>query len=162
MEVGAVFGIIFALIVMAFVILFGTGQITNIMCMGSVAQTSKEVKNLGAMVDDIQASGEGSSDTFPVRIASNAELCFIDTADPRPNIIGGWLPDPDTYPVIEKKIQTEGLNIWINYNCGGTEPGYVMDYIVTPEPGQAGNFCVHAGDTLLLTNLGTTVRVEKS
>jgi hypothetical protein len=161
MDVGAAFGMIFAVIVLAFVLLLGTGQITNIMCTSSIAQTSKEVKNIEAMVDDIQASGSGSSDTIQLRIASNAEICFVDPSDPRPNIVGGWLPDPDLYPVIESKIQTERINVWIDYNCGSTEPGYNMDYIVTSMPGQTGNFCARAGDTLLLTNIGSQVRIEK-
>ena len=161
MQVGAVFGIIFAVIVLGFVLVLGTDQITNVMCTSSIAQTSKEVKNLETMVNDLQASGSGSSDSVQLRIAGNAEVCFVDPSDPRPNIIGGWLPDPDLYPVIESKIQTGMLNVWINYNCGTTEPGYTMDHVVTSIPGQTGNFCARAGDTILLTNVGTQVRIEK-
>lgn len=161
MQVGAVFGLIFALIVMGFVLFFGSSQIANVMCIGSIGQTTKAVKNLEALVDDIQASGEGSSDTYRVNTAGNANLCFIDPDDPRPSISGRWLPDPDLYPVTEKKIQTGHYNVWIEYNCGNMEPGYIMDYVVTPFPGQPGNFCIGAGETLLLTNIGAEVRVER-
>jgi hypothetical protein len=156
MQVGAVFGMIFAIIVMAFLLVFGSDQIANIMCLGNVGQTSKSIKDLEKVVDDIQASGEGSSDTFRMRIPGNAEVCFVNPDDPRPSISGGWLPDPELYPIIEQKIRTGNLNVWVEYNCGSVEPGYVMDYIVTDS-----NFCAASGETLLLTNLGIQVRVEK-
>jgi len=156
MEVGAVFGMIFAIIVMGFIIYFGSGQIINIICMGNIGQTSKAIRNLEVLVDDIQASGEGSSDTYRMSIPTNARVCFIDPADPRPSITGGWLPDPDEYPVIEKKIQTGGYNTWIDYKCGDADPAHRMNYIVVDS-----NFCVGAGDTVLLTNIGIEVRIEK-
>ena len=75
------------------------------------------------------------------------------------------MPDPDLYPVLENRIQTGGYNVWIEYNCGSAEPGYVMDHIVTPQAGQQGNFCVQAGDTILATNVdtpdGVRVMLEK-
>ena len=67
MQVGAVFGLIFALIVMGFVLMLGTGQITEIFCLSSVGQTSKAVKNLETVVDQVYASSEGSSDTLRIR-----------------------------------------------------------------------------------------------
>ena len=161
MQVGAVFGMIFAIIVMGFVLFFGADQIANIMCIGNIGQTTKAVKNLETLVDDVQASGEGSSDTFKVSIAKNAKLCFIDPDDPRPHLTGNWMPDPELYPVIRERIQTGGYNVWIEYNCGNTDPGHIMDYVVTASPGQLGNFCVESGNTLLLTNIGIEVMVEK-
>jgi hypothetical protein len=156
MQVGAVFGIIFALIVMAFVLYLGSTQITNIMCLGNVGQTNKAVKDLENLVDDIQASGEGSSDTFRLSISTNAMVCFIDPDDPGRSVSGGWLPDPEIYPIIATKIQTGNYNVWIEYNCGDADPAYRMDYMVTES-----NFCADSGDTLLLTNIGVEVRVEK-
>jgi hypothetical protein len=154
MQVGAVFGIIFALIVMAFVIYFGAGQIVNIICLGNTGQTAKSVKNLESMVDDIQAAGEGSSDTFSMNIPSNAKVCFIDPNDPSPSITGDWLPDPNSF--IEEIIKMEGYNIWIFYNCGESDGGHRMNYLVTDS-----NFCAKEGDNLLLTNIGIQVKVEK-
>jgi hypothetical protein len=155
MQVGAVFGLIFALIVMAFVIYFGSTQLVNIMCLGNVGQTNNVVKNLENLVDDIQASGEGSSDTFRMSIPSNAKVCFLDPSDPSCSLAGDWWPDPEFYPIIETKIQTGGYNVWIEYNCGSSDDGYRMDYAVTDS-----NFCASSGDTLLLTNIGIEVRVE--
>lgn len=157
MQVGAVFGLIFALIVMGFVLFFGADQIANLLCMGGTGQTSKAVKDLEIMVDDIQASGEGSSDVFSMNIAKNAKVCFVDPLDTTPHPSEGWAPDLDLYPVIKIEIETGGYNVWIEYNCGSPNPGYRMDHIVSG----IGNFCVNAGDTLLLTNIGTQVRLER-
>ena len=162
MQVGAVFGLIMAIIVMGFVLVFGTGLFEDMMCIGNVGQTNKAVKSLESVIDSVQALDEGSSDTFRVSIPTNAVVCFVDPDDPRPSIVGGWMPDPELYPVIKENIETGSYNMWIEYNCGsGTNPGYVVDRMVRPQPGQAGNFCVRAGDTLLLTNVGVHVRVEK-
>lgn len=154
MQVGAVFGLIFALIVMAFVLYFGSAQIVNIMCLGNTGQTSKVVKDLGNLVGDIQSSGEGSRDTFRMGIPSNARVCFIDPSDPSPSLTGDWWPDPDLF--IEEEIKANGYNTWIEYNCGSSDNGYKTDYAVTDS-----NFCTGSGDTLLLTNIGVEVRLEK-
>lgn len=153
MQVGAVFGIIFALIVMAFVLYFGADQIANIICLGNTGQTTKEVMNLENLVDDIQAAGEGSSDTFRMNIPDNAKVCFIDPNNPSPSIVGDWVPDPNSF--IEEIIKMEGFNMWIFYNCGKSDNGHKTDFLVTDN-----NFCASSGDTLLLTNIGIQVKVE--
>lgn len=165
MQVGAVFGLILALIVMGFVLFVGSGQITNMICMGNIGQTNNAMNNLESIADDIQASGEGSSNTFKLRIPSGASICFIDPTDPSRNIANNWMPDPDIWPIIKSKIETHGYNVWIEYNCGTPESGYTMEYIVNHKSGQAGNFCADSGDTLLLTNVdrpeGVRVQLEK-
>jgi hypothetical protein len=165
MQVGAVFGLILALIVMAVVLFFGSGQIANIICIGNVGQTNNAIKNLESLVDDIQASAEGSSDTFRLSIPQNAEVCFIDPEDPSISVVNGWVPDDDMWPIIQEKILSQGYNVWIEYKCGNPESGYKMKYVVTPEPGQKGNFCAGSGETILLTNVdtneGVRVMVEK-
>ena len=55
MQVGAVFGLIFALIVMGLILFFGSEQLMNIICIGNIGQTNKVVKNLEYKIDDIQA-----------------------------------------------------------------------------------------------------------
>ena len=40
--------------------------------------------------------------------------------------------------------------------CGDIDPAYRMDYIVTDS-----NFCAGSGESLLLTNIGVQVRIEK-
>jgi hypothetical protein len=37
-----------------------------------------------------------------------------------------------------------------------------MRHLVPREPGQAGNFCIGPGESLVLTSTGIYVRVEKS
>jgi hypothetical protein len=160
MQVGAVFGIIFAIIVMALLLAFGSGQIINIICLGNLAQTNKAIRDLEFLVDGIQASGPESSDTFGVSIPGNARLCFVDPEHPEPNFLGRWNPDPDSF--IELDIKEKGYNLWIEYGCGSSDKGYRMDYVVVRGPSDTTNrnFCIGSGETLLLTNIGVEVRVE--
>jgi hypothetical protein len=151
-----VFGIITAILIMIFVVIFGSGQVSNMFCAGSVAQTNKAVLNLEEIVNDIYSAGLGSSDVYTMRLPDSAVVCFINTDDPRPNIALGWKPNPDDYTVIAQNIQIQGFNMWIEYNCGpDTEPGHTVDYMVVPN-----SFCTESGDTVYLENKGMTVEVE--
>ena len=51
MQVGAIFGLIFAIIVMAFILIFGTDIFQDMMCVGSNGQVIKAVKDLESVVD---------------------------------------------------------------------------------------------------------------
>jgi hypothetical protein len=156
MNVGMVFGIILAIIVMSFVIVFGLDQIGNMFCAGSVAQVNKAIMNLEDVVGDIYSAGLGSSDTYLMSIPETAKVCFVNTDDPRPNLALGWKPDPNDYPVIEQTIQMNGYNTWIYYGCGPEhEPGYRIDYMVVDQ-----SFCTITGEYVYLENRGMTVGVE--
>jgi hypothetical protein len=154
MQVGAVFGIIFAIIVMAIVLVFGSGMITDMMCMGSLGQTNKVIDNLNDMTDRVQSLDEGSSTPFDVNLPSSARLCFVDPEHPNRSIIGDWMPDPGLF--IEDEIHANGYNMWIEYNCGSSDTGLYMKYLATES-----NFCVKKGDRLLLTNTGISVNIKK-
>jgi len=151
-----VFGIITAILVMIFVIMFGSGQIGNMFCAGSVAQTNKAVMNLEEIIDDIYSAGMGSSDVYTMRLPDGVKVCFINTDDPRPNIALNWKPNPNDYSVIEQSIRLQGFNMWIEYNCGpDSEPGHKARYMISPQ-----SFCTESGDTVYIENKGMTVEVE--
>jgi len=155
LNVGMVFGIITAILVMIFVIIFASDQISNMFCAGSVAQTNKAVMNLEEIVDDIYYAGLDSSDLYTMRLPDNAKVCFINTDDPRPNIALGWSPEINQYPIIEQIIQLQDYNTWIEYNCGpDSDPGYKISYMVVPN-----SFCTTSGDRVYLKNKGMTVEV---
>ncbi len=154
MQVGMVFGIIFALIVMAMVLTFGSGMIADMMCMGSLGQTNKAIEDMADAVSRVHSLDEGSSSPFDVSLPSSARVCFVDPEDPSPSITGGWMPDPGLF--IEEEIQANGYNIWLEYNCGESDRGFSMRYLETES-----NFCAERGDRLLLTNTGMTVSVRR-
>lgn len=154
MQVGAIFGLIFAILVMAFMIFFGSGMLEDFICVGNVGQTNHVIQNLEGLIDDIQASGSNSRKQFIMNIPRNAKVCFVDPENPGRNILGGWNPDPNLY--IEEEIKAQGYNLWIEYNCGTNPPGHKLDYLVIDE-----NFCVGSKEIILLTNIGIEVRVEK-
>jgi hypothetical protein len=154
MQVGAMFGLVFAIIVMIFVLAFGFGFIPDMMCVGNVGQINRVVTNIESLVDTIQSLDEGSSDEFRVNIPEDNKICFIDPEDPGPNIAEDWYPPPDLF--IEEEIKSSGYNTWIDYSCGDSDSGYKIRYLVTNS-----NFCVSRGDRLLLTNIGVEVRAER-
>jgi len=159
MEVGMVFGLVFAVIVMGAIFLFGTGTFEKMICAGDVAQTTKALKDLETVVDKVQVLDEGSRQTFRMRLPVNSKICFVDPDDPEPNLIGDWYPKSDA--LIEEEIQSSRYNVWIDYSCGEGDRGYRMKYLITAEPGKPGNFCAESGDTVLLINRGIEVSVEK-
>lgn len=154
MQVSAIFGIIFALIVMGFVMIFGTGIFQDMMCVGNNGQVTKAYKDLEAVVDQVQALDDGSTKSFRMGIPTGSRICFVDPADPSHNITGDWFPDPNL--LIEEEIMDNGYNTWIEYGCGPSTDGFRMQYLVTDK-----NFCTISGDRVLLTNIGVQVRVEK-
>lgn len=154
MQIAAVFGIVFAIIVLIFILIFGAGQIINIMCLGNIGTTNTAVKNLEAVVEDVASSGQGSTDIFDVNIPDNARICIINPYDPSASVTGGWMPDRDM--LIGEEIQDRGYTLWIEYNCGKTGDGYKIPSIITDT-----NYCVEGGEKLLLTNMGIKVKAEK-
>ncbi len=157
MNVGAVFGIIFAAIFIGFILAFGTGAITDIFCVGNVAQTNNAVKQLEIAVENLYVRGsEGSSDEYTLNIPDNARVCFVNSTDASPNVLGGWMPDPDTAHIVKRKIETQNLNVWVYYNCGSQEPGYRIEYLSVPS-----SFCASPGTSLYLENKGLSVEISK-
>ncbi|RLI96668.1 MAG: hypothetical protein DRO99_04090 [Candidatus Aenigmatarchaeota archaeon] len=154
METGMVFGIIFAIIMIALLLVFGMDQIVNIFCVSNTAQTNKAVKDLENAVEDVFHLAEGSAMPFKIAIPRNAELCLINYSNPSP--MNNWNPDPDMYNIIRNRIQANQYNVWINYGCGTHEPGYRISYLRVSE-----NFCVGLGEELYIENKGHYVSIEK-
>lgn len=156
MNVGAVFGIITAILVIVFVILLGSGQISNMFSLGGIAQVNKAVLNFEEVVDDLYSAAQGSSDRYKFRIPETAKVCFIDPEHPEPNLDSGWRPDPTRYNIIKNTIQLNNYNIWIEYGVNsGDNPGKRNSKIYVGE-----NFCAGPSDYVYLENTGTEVSVQ--
>lgn len=147
-----VFIIIFAIIVIGFILVYGGGTIMDVFCIGNIAATDKSIKDMEHIVQEVYHFAEGSSQVFQLNLPRSVKICFINSSSPESNIIKGWKPDP----VIEDIIKTEGYNIWIYYNCGNRDTGFKINYLSTSE-----NFCITGSNKLYLENRGTYITVEK-
>lgn len=146
-----VFIIIFAIIVMGFVLVYGANVITDMFCIGNVASTDKAIKNLETMVQEVYHFSEGSSQLIKLNLPSNVKVCFIDSENPGANRAKGWDPDP----AFEDLIKLKKYNVWIYYNCGSSKGnGFQINYLSTSE-----NFCTAGSRNLYLENKGTSVSI---
>jgi hypothetical protein len=154
MQVGAIFGIIFAIIVMVFLLGGGVSMLQDMFCLGSIAQVNSAVQEFERMAKHIRDSGLDSRNVYRLSLPGGARICFIDPEDPGPNFLGEWNPDPSLH--IEDEIMAKGYTLWIEYNCGSAS----MDGKASPYIYEEGNFCAESGDRVMLTNKGVDVLVE--
>jgi hypothetical protein len=156
MSVEMVFGIIFTIIVMGLILVFGSGAITSIFCMGTDAQVQKTVTNMKNLVDDLYVLPSGSGDYFTLNLPSNTKLCFMNSTDPKPvfypDPLKTWNPDR-VYQII---IKEEGYNVWY-HQCSGQSGDRIEHLYINPDK----NFCAKPGMKLYLKNAGRWVVIEE-
>src|SRR3989338_5443786 len=151
MDIGLVFGIIFAAIVVGFALVFGGPQIMAFFGLSGTAQLEQAVDRLSQQVDAAYNLGRGSILEFEASIPDSSKLCIIDPANPGRNIARGWDPDyAVSYYLGEPGNQYYGSNVW--YFQGNEFNSKKLTRLVTEE-----NFCVSGRATILLENLGSRV-----
>lgn len=150
MNVGMVFMVIFAIVVMGLVLVFGMEQIINLFCFANEAQTIKAIKDLENEVDNLYILAEGASKQFDLGIPGDAEFCFVNPSNPGANLLKGWDPDP----VIVSIITENGYNLWYTH-CTG-QSGYKIPYLLPSY-----NFCVKSGVILYIENKGAYVDITE-
>jgi len=153
MDTTLVFGIIFAIIVIGLLFVFGIEQIGGIFCLGNTAQVDKAVKDLENAVEGVYNLADGSALPFKVAISRNARICLINHSNTVP--MNNWNPHPDLYESINYTMYTKRQNVWIEYGCG-PDSGYRIRYLRISE-----NFCVGGGTELYLENKGYYVTIER-
>lgn len=150
MSVGMIFGIIFTIIVISLLLVFGNRAISFIFCYSSDAQVSRTILSLESTVDDLYTLTEGNSNVFNLNIPGGTLVCFVNPNDPSPNLRGDWNPDP----VYQTIISEDGYTIWYEH-CSG-KSGRVIEYLLPKE-----NFCAGPGTGIYLENKGTWVEASK-
>ncbi|MFH1364665.1 MAG: hypothetical protein ABIH52_03325 [Candidatus Aenigmatarchaeota archaeon] len=150
MNVGMAFLLIFSIIVIILVLVFGSDVMKDFTCMGSEAKTVKAMKDLESIVGDLYLQAEGSSDLFDLNLPGDAEFCFVDPDTPERNPAGNWKPDPVYVTLVEEN----GYTLWYTH-CTGKD-GYVMRRI---QP--TSNFCVKSTE-LYLENKGSFISIEEA
>lgn len=154
MGVGMVFGIIFAIVVMIMLIVFGADIISTIFGMGSDAQLVKTIKNMQTVVDDLYYLPSGSGDYFTLNIPRDTKLCFVNTTHPEPVYYADpkktW--DPDI--VFQRIIKEEGYNIWYE-TSSGKSGGEIRRLSIA----EGKSFCAVPGMEIYLQNVGGRVTI---
>lgn len=156
MSVGMIFGIIFAILVMVMILVFGSDVIVSIFCMGNDAQTQKTIQNLQTFVDNLYLLPSGSGDYFTLNLPRDSKICFVNTTYPGPV----FYPDPlktwDPDKVYQRIIKEEGYNIWYHH-CSGQSGGKIDHLYIGKEDTK--NFCAKPGMKLYLENVGRWVAI---
>jgi|GEM_PF-717737 len=160
MDPSMVFGIIFTIIVMGVLIVFGWDQIATIFGFGGEAQIIRTIDNLNKKVDYIYRNAEGSRAEFTLAFPKSYSLCFFNASDPSPRFYSDksmtWNPDQ----TVKFRINQSGFNSWW-YAGGDTAQGkgYRFSYLEIPT---AKNFCSLGGTKLSIVNRGYSVEIERA
>jgi len=151
MDVSMVFGIIFTLIVIGVLLVFGWGQIANIFGLGEEAQVANTIQNLGKKIDDIYYKAEGSRASFTLSFPKEYRMCFFNSSDPSPRFYSDrsrtWNPGQTTI----FRINQSEYNSW--YYKGNDEMGrgYTFSHLDMPTEN---NFCAAGGSKIYIVNRG--------
>ncbi len=156
MAVGPVFGIIFALIALGMFLVFGFQQVVSIFSFGDDATLKKVVQDLTNRVDDVYNLAEGSSKIFTAVVPRGSKVCFLNVSKAAdPAAFDNWKPDFETkYKLTHSEAPEFGSNLWIEHNDQNT--GFKITHLVSKN-----NFCLVKTMDVYLTNMGTTVLVER-
>jgi hypothetical protein len=171
MEIGTVFGIIFTLILISTITVFGYFVITGIWENMELQQIDEAKVNLKETITDFRLTtgagsfpGDWSSMFFTMQIPASSEFCFVDPQDPSTHLPGNWEPSEFAQTLIE----SEEFNLWINYKYGASSIGEKVRYmnVSTDSSGNSENFCVQNGHEIKLihkiNDAGTDTYVEVS
>ncbi|MEE9323143.1 MAG: hypothetical protein V3U72_01230 [Candidatus Aenigmarchaeota archaeon] len=150
MNVGFVFGIILAIIIIGFLLFFGIKYIGEWSEMACESQMGQQITNLKNAVKSTLALSQGGSQELRITIPSCFEkICFVDPDHPEDYPPGGW--EPETHVRI---IVVNEKNSVVICRPSGVVEGYKIDkfkpYV---------NFCMTSTKTVILRNTGTLVEI---
>ncbi len=152
MDVSMVFGIVFTVIVIAIILVFGGEQLAAFFGFSSQAQVLKEIKAIQQKADKVYYMAENSGVPVTISIPSGYKICFLNTSDLRTKVYSSDLMSWKVDPAINTLIKNNGYNIW--YSGGKTKDGYTIANLVTEK-----NFCTVSGMEIYLKNTGYEVEV---
>jgi hypothetical protein len=152
MDVGLLFGMIFAIIVMGFVVFFGYRYVTDMACIQGDSTTAQQIINLEKSVQDTFSLSMGSSKDFQLMVgACSGKICFLNPASTDSNPESGW----ETNNIFDELIQSNNYNIFVLDSSGNYKDGRSIKNMKPAE-----NFCISSAKNLLLTNKGRYVSIS--
>ena len=155
MNPGAVFGIILAIMVMGYFLVFGSKTIQNLFCLSGQADIDRTIHDLQSATNQVYDLAEGSGITYRISVPSNTKFCFLKPDDPSPNPARDWRPNQDTLFKLSNNTQAHGSNIWYDSACAKNEiPAHKIPRLIPDE-----NFCISRSAEFYLENAGDHVRI---
>ena len=154
LNVDVVFGIIIAVVILAFVLLFGSQQLASFFCLGGDAQAAGAVRDLLTESNDLYVLSEGSMKAVEVRIPSDAKLCVVNLENPAPDVSRGWDPPPSVQLILATPEHEESKNPVWSRSCGSWQSS------AAPRLTASRSFCASGASSILLTNAGARVTAQ--
>ena len=158
MQVGMVFALIFAIIMIGFIFIFGLPQIGSLISIGTQAQVNKMIKDIDSKVDDLYWNANyGSSEIIQITLPSDVRFCFIDPTSIETLKNEYYTQEWRTWrqdDAIKVMIVNEGYNLW--YYKDDEQNGYKVNRL-KPD---GRNFCVMSGMELYMENKGSYVGIS--
>lgn len=146
-----VFGFVFVIIVIGFLLTGGFKFIQGIFGASESAVQKKNIEDFKRAVEDIFWTTSDSRETFEIKVVGGIDkVCFLDPSNPENNPGGGWSTDED----IRELIKDKGYNMVLLDQEGGLK-GHIIEKLSPDE-----NFCVGTTTELLLINRGKRVHAE--
>jgi len=155
MEIGTVFGIIFTLILMSALVIFGFIVMSDISEQMELQQIVEEVDKLQEIVTNFRLmTGTGSTDDYALQIPATSTFCFVNASDPSPQISRGWNPNS----IVQSMIIENEYNLWYYYQNGKKQEGKKINHLTVSE--DFGNFCADNGAKLQLEKTGPIIEIS--
>ncbi len=151
MNIDVIFGIIIAVVILAFVLLFGSQQISSFFCLGGDAQTAAAVRDLLTETNDLYVLSQGSVKAVEVRIPADAKLCVVSLTSPAPDVSRGWDPPSSVQLILRTPEHEESRNPVWSKSCGSWHSA------AAPRLTAPRSFCASGASSILLTNAGDHV-----
>ncbi|MBN2043270.1 MAG: hypothetical protein JW754_05715 [Candidatus Aenigmarchaeota archaeon] len=152
MNVGMLFGIIFAIIVIGFVLYFGYTYIGEYMSIQNEAGLMQQILRLDNAVDEVYNMAYESSKRFSLSLGEGKKVCFVDPQNPSSNPDGGW----ETNEVLTRMVSGNNHNVVILLPDGRYDNGKEIEHLA---PLRSSNFCVEGDSEFLLKNEGKYVSI---
>jgi hypothetical protein len=161
---GMAFAIVFTLIVMGFLLVFGYQQITQWFGFQEETQVMKVLKEMEEMARRNFDKSEGSTDIYRVRLPERAGICFVDPTGAkriyeRGKTAQNW--DPENPDAVKVMMKNNGYNVFYYTESQAKLEGYKIDILgPAPDGRNVGNFCARNGMSIKFINQGLKVEVQ--
>ena len=155
MQVGMIFALVFAVIMIGLIFVFALPMIGDLMNVGGQAQINKMIKDIETKIDNLYwNAGYGSSEVLKISLPADTRICFINPDDLSNAIYKEkwriWSQDE----AIKVMIRNEEYNLWYYY--GEDQNGYKVNHLLV----SGKNFCTISGTEIYLENTGKQVSVS--
>ena len=151
MNIGMVFALLGAIILIAFLLAFGLEAIVGIFNVNEQAQVQKLISDLEDVVEELYYRAPGNSVLTELRMPQGTRICFVNSSENKvyPEKWKTWNPSQD----IKDILDIDSYNIWYFWSIGD-EP-YNIEHLVVPK-----SFCTIPGTEVYMENHGTYVTAE--